>query len=44
VFLEINGIEVEVAAEDLIVLFLDIASSKLSRDDVEQTLQILLYD
>ena len=36
IFLKINGAQLELANEQLVTLFLDIAASKLSRDEVEQ--------
>jgi len=36
VFLEINGFILNTSEEQIIELFLDIAASKLSRDDVEE--------
>ena len=42
VFLDINGIEFDVDEDDFIDLFLNIAASRLSRDEVEQTLREML--
>ena len=38
-FLETNGFELTMTNEDIVVLFLAIASSKLSREEVEQQLR-----
>jgi death-on-curing protein len=38
-FLETNGFELTMTNEELVVLFLAIASSKLSREQVEQRLR-----
>lgn len=42
IFLEINGIPFEVAENEFIEMFLNIAASKLARDDVEQALRRML--
>jgi len=38
-FLETNGFELEMTNEEIVVLFLAIASSELSREQVEQRLR-----
>lgn len=35
-FLKLNGAKINVTNDEIVELFLDIASSKLSRDDVEE--------
>ena len=39
IFLEINGARLNATNEQIIELFLDIAASKLSRDEVERFFQ-----